>query len=140
MVSRVCGENHVALQRVHTGSISGPKRIPFPIGHDSSRHDDLPPSSDGLASFRDFNVPKKMLSAYTAFDETEWKLTADELLENNGASTSSFLVNSPKNDFLAKNVMKKDVCMGFNIYDKDEFVLFFFSLVFIDKPLCFYMN
>lgn len=70
-VSRVCGENHVALQRVHTEPISGPNGIPFPKGHDSSRHDDLPPQ------------------------------------------------------FLAKNVMKKDVCMGFNVYDKSEFIFLF---------------
>lgn len=124
--SRVCGENHVALQRVHTEPISGPNGIPFSIGRDPSRHDDLPPSSDGLTSQREFNASKEMLSAHTAFEGNEWKPTDNEFLVNHGASTSSGLVNSPRNEFLAKNVMKKDVCMGFNVYDKSEFFISFF--------------
>lgn len=137
--SRVCGENHVALQRVHTEPISGPNGIPFSIGRDPSRHGDLPPSSDGLTSQREFNASKKMLSAHTAFGGNEWKPAANEFLVNHGASTSSGLVNSPRNEFLAKNVMKKDVCMGFNVYDKGEFFisLFHFSKF---KIFVFFVN
>lgn len=139
--SRVCGENHVALQRVHTEPISGPNGIPFSIGRDPSRHDDLPPSSDGLTSQREFNASKEMLSAHTAFEGNEWKPTDNEFLVNHGASTSSGLVNSPRNEFLAKNVMKKDVCMGFNVYDKSEFFIslfLFFSFFFSSKVNSFF--
>lgn len=120
-VSRVCGEKHVALQRVHTEVNSGPNGIPFFSGHDFSRHDDLPPPTGGVTPRREFIPPKKMLTTYTSFDEHRLKPSDNEFSVNNGASTSSVLVNSPRNEFLAKNVMKKDVCMGFNVYDKSEF-------------------
>lgn len=124
-MSRVNGEYHVALQRVHTESVFGSNGIPFPTRQDFPLHNKTFASCAGSSTHQVFTTPDYSCGLQanvnsSAFNKNEFAPANNVFAVNDGASTSNDCGNQLKPDFLAKNVVKNDVCRGFSIYDKSK--------------------